>query len=118
MRWLNAVLAAILVCFAALQYNDPDWYFWGPVYLVAAGWAGLAAWQPAVLSGRAITRWLAVASAALFLVGFASLEPAIGRDWIHVEEARESLGYLICTVSTALALWAAWRRPGARVLSA
>jgi hypothetical protein len=50
-----------------------------------------------------------VACAVLFLVGFAWLAPTISRDWLHVEEAREALGYLICAVSTGLALWTGLR---------
>jgi hypothetical protein len=113
MRWLNAVLAAILLFFAALQYNDPDPLVWGSIYGLAAVWPLLAAWRPALLREVLIARLGAIASAVLFLVGFAWLAPTIGRNWIHVEEARESLGYLICAVSTALALWSSWS-PGGR----
>ena len=116
MRWLHAVLGVILIFFAALQYNDPDPYFWGPVYGFAALWALLAAWRPALLGGRSAMRLGAVACAILFLIGFAWLEPTIGRDWIHVEEAREALGYLICAVSTGLTLWTGrrWERADVR----
>ena len=46
MRAVNIVLSVILLLFAALQYNDPDWYYWGLVYLLAAGWSALAALAP------------------------------------------------------------------------
>ena len=36
MRILNITFAVIFVLFAALQYNDPDPYIWGPIYLYAA----------------------------------------------------------------------------------
>ena len=39
MRWLHIVLSAVLIIFAALQYNDPDPYFWAPIYGLAALWA-------------------------------------------------------------------------------
>jgi hypothetical protein len=102
MRWLHIVLSVVLIIFAALQYNDPDPYFWGPIYGLAALWA--------LLGGRTAVRLGAVACAVLFLVGFAWLAPTISRDWLHVEEAREALGYLICAVSTGLALWTGLRR--------
>lgn len=54
----------------------------------------------------------AVVSAGLFLLGFAWLAPTIGRDCIHVEEAREALGYLISAVSTTVALWTGRRERG------
>ena len=91
MRWLNAALAAILLFFAALQYNDPDPLVWGPIYGLAAVWSLLAAWRPALLGGF-LVRLGATVSAVLFLLGFAWLAPTIGRDWIHVEEAREAFG--------------------------
>ena len=103
MRALHAVFGIVMLGFAAVQYNDPDGIFWALVYLLAAAWSGLAAWRPAWLGGR---RWLVggmVVSGLLFLVGFATLAPTIGADWIHVEEARESLGYLIAAGTTLLA---------------
>jgi hypothetical protein len=110
MRWLHIVLGAVLIIFATLQYNDPDPYLWGPIYGFAALWALLAAWRPALLGGRTAVRLGAITCAILFLIGFAWLAPTIGRDWIQVEEAREALGYLICAVSTGLALWTGLRQ--------
>jgi Transmembrane family 220, helix len=42
MRILNYSFAVIFVIFAALQYNDPDPWLWGPIYLYAAAlcWQG------------------------------------------------------------------------------
>jgi hypothetical protein len=105
MRYVHAALLAILVLFAALQVNDPDWYYWGPVYLLAAGWSALALWQPGAFARSQVARIGAPVSAVLFLAGFAWLAPNLGPGWIHNEEARESLGYLICAVATAFALW-------------
>ena len=42
----NAFLCVLLIAFAAVQYNDPDFYFWIPVYLLPAALAGLAAYRP------------------------------------------------------------------------
>jgi hypothetical protein len=36
MRTLNLIFAVLFVLFAVLQYNDPDPYIWGPIYLYAA----------------------------------------------------------------------------------
>jgi hypothetical protein len=47
---------------------------------------------------------------AWFLLGFASLAGTVGADWIHVEEAREAFGYLICAAATGFALLMARRR--------
>jgi hypothetical protein len=69
MRWLHIVLSAVLIIFAALQYNDPDPYFWGPIYGLAAlcghcsrpgarhCWAAvrLSAWEPS--PARSCSSW-------------------------------------------------------------
>ena len=33
---LHKVIAALFVLFAAMQYNDPDFYIWVPIYLIIA----------------------------------------------------------------------------------
>jgi hypothetical protein len=95
---------AVLILFAALQYNDPDWYFWGPVYLLAAAWSWLALRQPERFVTWPAARIGAPISIAFFLAGFVSLASYIGPGWIHSEEARESIGYLICAATTSFAL--------------
>jgi len=110
MRYLHTVLCVILIFFAALQYNDPDWYYWGPVYLLAATWSLLAVRQPERFLSWPAARIGAPVSIALFLAGFLWLSPTIGSNWIHVEEAREAFGYLICAAATAFAFWDSRRR--------
>lgn len=105
MRFVHATLMTILILFAAAQYNDPDWYYWGPIYLLAAAWSWLALWRPERFVSWPVARIGAPISIALFLAGFVSLASYIGPGWIHIEEARESLGYLICAATTAFSLW-------------
>ena len=109
MRAVHGVLCAILLLFAALQYNDPDWHYWGLVYLLAAGWSSMAASAPQRLQSSRPAQIGAALSILLFLIGFASLAHQLGPEWIHNEEARESLGYLICAFTTALSVWDARR---------
>jgi len=112
MRVLHGVLCFALLVFAATQYNDPDWYYWGPVYLIAAFWSYLAARAPERLVSWPQARYGAPVSILLFLLGFAWLAPTIDSNWIHVEEAREALGYLICAVASTIAVVDAhWRVP-------
>jgi hypothetical protein len=113
MRHVHAALGVTLIGFAAVQYNDPDWYYWAPVYLLAVIWSLSAWWSPHVLNQAParVGGWLSI---VLFLAGFASLASTIGRNWIHVEEAREAFGYLICAASTAFALWESRQRGGAQ----
>jgi Transmembrane family 220, helix len=112
MRFVHAALLAMLILFAALQYNDPDWYYWGPVYLLAAAWSLLAMRQPERFVTWTVARVGAPISLALFLVGFGSLASQLQPGWIHIEEARESLGYLICSATTAFSLWESRLRAG------
>ncbi len=109
MRLVNGVLAAILIFFAVLQYNDPDPLVWGFIYLLGAVWPAIAALAPHKYGERPPVRIGAWLSVAFFALGFLWLAPSIGRDWIHIEEARESLGFLICAVATLVALWTAAR---------
>ena len=110
MRIVHVVLCAVLVFFAALQYNDPDWYYWGLVYLIAAAWSFAAARGPERLGSRRFVRIGGVICVVLFSAGFVSLARNIGPGWIHNEEAREAFGYLICAVATAIAIFDARRR--------
>ena len=104
MRFVHAALLAMLILFAALQYNDPDWHYWVPVYLLAAAWSWLAWRQPEKFMGSLVARIGAPISITFFLAGFVSLASYLGPGWIHIEEARESLGYLICAATTSFAL--------------
>lgn len=45
MRYLNILFSVLFIFFALLQYNDPDPYIWGPLYLYAAGCCLLASRQ-------------------------------------------------------------------------
>ena len=104
MRYVHGTFFGILILFAAVQVNDPDWYYWGPVYLLAAVWSWLAWQRPVKFISSPIARLGALISIGFFLVGFVSLASYIGPGWIHIEQARESLGYLICAATTAAAL--------------
>jgi len=110
MRTSNLLLGAVLIVFALLQYNDPDPLWWGAVYLLAAAFPLLALGRDAPLSRVPALRVAGGISVPLFLLGFAWLAPTIGADWIHVEEAREAFGYLICAASVAFALYASGHR--------
>jgi hypothetical protein len=109
-RW---VLAAILIVFAALQYNDPDALLWIAIYAVAAVWCIVAAQRPGLLSRAPALWWLAIASLVIYVFGFAweirDFNPAfLGRTMMDagVETTREAFGLLICAFVTAYVLWA------------
>jgi len=110
MSKVHLVLAIILFIFAAVQYNDPDWYFWGPIYLLAAAWSYVAARSPALFRTSPVVLYGALLSAAGFVVGFIYDAPFIKPGWIHIEEAREALGYLISAATSIFAVWDSRRR--------
>ncbi len=110
MRIVHVVLSATLAYFAALQYNDPDWYYWGLLYLIAAAWSFAAARWPERLGSSRFVGIGGLICVMLFLAGFVSLARNIGPGWIHHEEALEAFGYLICAVATALAIFDARRQ--------
>lgn len=119
MRIAFAVMALIFVLFTGVQYNDPDFYFWGPVYLVPAIWSGIAAFRPIVLTrpwalpGIMLCLALAVAGT----VHYWPSEPGFWERevWWESETAREGMGMMIVTfglAAMALAALKARRRAG------
>lgn len=109
MRTIDLVLAAIMLFFAALQYNDPDGLYWFAVYALAAFWCLLPVVRPGAIGRSAALRLAVATSVAAFLAGFLWLAPTIDKNWIHVEEAREAFGYLLCALAT-LTAWFGDRR--------
>ena len=103
MKYVNAVFCLVMLLFAAVQYNDPDPYFWIPIYLIPALWAAVAAYRPQALRGRLPSLGLA-ASLALAVAGTIYLWPQDQgwwrqEVWWKSETAREGMGVMIMTVS-------------------
>jgi len=96
---LASVLGVCFIAFAAMQYNDPDAAPWIATYLMAAIFSFL------VVFNR-ISRTLLLLAGAGFAVGAVVFWPekweglAIGGgDIRNIEEARESLGLAMCSLS-------------------
>lgn len=107
MRILNITLCAIMVLFAAVQYNDPDALFWTAVHLIPAAWAGLAGFRPALLETAAAKAGL-VASLLLFSFATVYFWPTDANWWLievwwESEAAREGMGMMVSTVVIAVA---------------
>ena len=102
MRYLNGFFCVVMLLFGAVQYNDPDFAFWVVVYLVAALWAGLAAYRPHLLRGALASLGLA----ACLLLAFAGTAYYWPTDagwwrqevWWESETAREGMGLMIVTL--------------------
>jgi hypothetical protein len=113
MRWLYAVFLVMMLAFTAVQYNDPDGLLWMLLYGAAAVWCALALWRPGMLWGSPILRGLAVASMAVFVLGFfweiRTYSPLfLSHDMMSpgVETTREAFGLLVAAAVTAYLLWA------------
>lgn len=107
MRYVNGVLALMMIAFIAVQYNDPDGPFWMVIYLVPAVCAGLAALRPDLLQ-RSAGRLGLFACLALAVIATVAFWPADAfwwrRDvWWESEAAREGMGLMIATAVTAVA---------------
>ncbi len=92
----------LLIAFAALQFNDPDWLFWGGFYAACAlipllAFFRIYSWIPYVLC---IIYSVVVISPAIdgffeYLRHSESLLYGMSPDRPYIEEAREFLGTLI-----------------------
>ncbi len=112
MKYLNIVLCAFMVLFAAVQYNDPDAILWIVIYLVAAVCAGVAGFRLDVARAKTPLALLG-ASAAAFVAGtvyYWPTTPGFWRQdiWWETETAREGMGMMIATVVVAIAFYTAW----------
>ena len=115
MRYLNAILALLMVAFAAVQYNDPDAFFWVVIYLVSGAWAGIAAFRPSRLDQTGVRRalLLTLGAAVVFMVAFWPQDAFWWRQevWWESEAAREGMGLMICTAVILIVVGTAFR-PG------
>lgn len=111
MRYLALFFVAIFVLFAVAQFNDPDPWLWVPIYLF-----------PAVISFMVFRGRYPVAAIALgaigFLIGAIYWLPPSMSAWIQaeqeaqslqmglpfIEEARESMGLLLCFIALVIYL--------------
>ena len=117
MRVLCGVMAALLVLFAAVQWNDPDPLFWGAIYAAVAGWCALAAFRPALMR-TGVARGLLLVSLGLTAWGVVAFFPDAERWWsIDVwwpeqsgETSREGMGMLVAAAAMAAAALVGLRR--------
>lgn len=112
MRYVNGFLCLVMLLFAAVQYNDPDFYLWVPIYLVPAAWAGVAAWRPALLRRRRALAGLAVCLAAALVGAIVAwpAEPGWWQQdvWWDKELVREGMGVMIVTAVLCFAALGGW----------
>ena len=102
MRVLYLVIAALMLLFAVVQYNDPDGLLWALIYVVPAAFALLALIWPSLITGtgfKLLGACVVLAAAATFY--YWPTEPDFWRQevWWNSETAREGLGMMAVLVS-------------------
>ena len=108
---VNAFLCVMLIAFAAVQYNDPDLYFWVPVYLLPAALAGVAAYRPQRLRDRpfSIALLVCIIAGVVGTLWFWPTEEGFWRSevWWESETAREGMGFMIVTIALLVVAFSA-----------
>ena len=116
--WANALMCALFLFSAAVQYNDPDPWVWMPVYLAAAT---VCVWEakrrtrwfaPLLLVGLTVVWAGTIAPRVLGKVGFLEMFSAWEMKNIGVEEEREMYGLLIVAGWMSAIAWVSGRRRG------
>lgn len=99
MRIVNGIFCFILILFAVVQYNDPDFYLWGTIYGLAAVFAGIAALSPALFArpGLRLSYLIALAASVAGLIYYWPTTPRwwVKEVWWETETAREGMGMMI-----------------------
>ena len=114
MRTSSGIFSLILVLFALVQYNDPDFLLWFTIYAIAAVWCGMAAFKPRLVADNRVLRILFGISFVIAVFGTLYLWP-YGADWWTKEViwdnelVREGLGMAIATVGLVLAGLVCWQ---------
>ena len=106
MRILCFVLAALMVLFAAVQYNDPDGPKWMLIYGVPAILALIAGCRPQWYRSRAL-RGVLLLSMLAAIAGMVYYWPSSDNWWTkevwwEVETAREGMGMMITVIVLGL----------------
>jgi len=116
MRIISGVFSLVLILFALVQYNDPDFLAWFIIYTLAAAWCGLAAFSPGLMTHHSALRAFFALCMIGAVVGTFYFWPS-GTEWWSKdviwdnELVREGLGMAVVTVGLIFAGLAWWRQP-------
>jgi hypothetical protein len=114
LRVLSAIFCLVLILFALVQYNDPDFLFWFAIYALAATWCGAVAFRPQLLTTSSPLRGLFALSLIGAGVGTVFFWPAGEAWWTKQviwdnELVREGLGMAIVLIGLVIAGLTWWR---------
>ena len=113
MRWLNGLFFLLMLLFIVVQFNDPDGVMWMFIYAVPMLWSAIAAFRPAILSGKLpgflLMACIMLSAAAMFY--YWPKTPGWWKSdvWWEVETAREGMGMMIVLIVLLAALFTAFR---------
>jgi hypothetical protein len=114
LRWLNFLLALVMIGFAAVQYNDPDWLTWMAFYVVPAFWALVAGFRHRLLQRMQWlgALWASIAGWAVLVYLHWPQMPGFWRKdvWWVEETAREGMGLMIALAVLVIALVTGYRK--------
>lgn len=114
MRVLSGLFSVVLILFALVQYNDPDFLFWFAIYALAAALCGVAAIKPRLFTDLSALRGLFALSVIGAACGTIYFWP-VGETWWSKEViwdkelVREGLGMAIVMLGLVLAGLTWWR---------
>lgn len=118
MKILSILLCLVFILFASFQINDPDPWIWIPLYLFSAYTAFCSSrnyFNPMLLMILATAYLLG----ALFLFPFENFTEVIQTEQKaqsfemslpFIEEARESLGLLICCITNTIFMFIGFKK--------
>ncbi len=116
MKYVNLVFCAVMILFAAAQYNDPDALLWSVIYLIPAAWAAVAAFRPQALRKglpMVLLGLTAVVTVALTVYYWPTTPGFWNKDvWWNTETAREGMGMMVVMATVAVALLTVLLRGG------
>ena len=114
MRIIHAISCLLMLAFTLVQYNDPDFYFWMPIYGLPAVLAAIAAWSPDALRHLGMQACVAIGTVLAIFGTFIywPRENFFWRQsvWWQSEAAREGMGMMVVTVVLLLLALGAWLR--------
>lgn len=116
MRVVSGLFCLVLILFALVQYNDPDFLYWFVIYGIAAAWCGLAAISPGLMTRHGPLRGLFALCLIGAVAGTVYYWPSGTAWWTKDviwddEQVREGLGMVIVTLGMIIAGLAWWQRP-------
>ena len=103
------VVFILFFLFGALQYNDPDFYLWGPVYFITSIIALLYLKNRLIVPGLIIWIAILIITTCIYIPdivqwisgGMENIAGSMKAESPHIELTREFFGLLLC-MSTSI----------------